>query len=219
MARAQKVLQGQPLRSGKRRKAVWEPSRWERKAHPTLPPGAVLNGWVVACQNPARKQEILYFFTTVELKPTRILALYKLRWNVETDLRSLKRTVSLHQITSKSEAMVEKELLMAFSAYNLVRAVMYLSASNAGVSPRQLSFSVAQDAVLAAWPYLQRAHSHGKSEFQNELARLLQMVQQAKLPKRSGKRSYSREIWGRGAQFPFRRAGKKRRSWQKERGR
>jgi len=37
----------------------------------------------------------------------RRLALHKLRWNVETDLRSLKRRVGLHQVTSKSKAMVE----------------------------------------------------------------------------------------------------------------
>ena len=109
---------------------------------------------MVGCRNPARKSEILYFFTTLDLKPSRILALYKLRWNIETDLRSLKRTVDLHRIASKTKAMVEKEVLMAVCAYNVVRAVLYLSASGAGLTPRQLSFSAAQDAVMAAWPYL-----------------------------------------------------------------
>ena len=91
---------------------------------------------------------------------------------------------------------------MAVCAYNVVRAVLYLSASKAGITPRQLSFSTAQDAVMAAWPYLQRAAS--AAEFQKEVQRLLHVVAQSKLPERSRRRSYTREIWGRGGHFPFR---------------
>jgi hypothetical protein len=202
LARAQKVLGGTPLRPGRRRKVVWEASPWERQQHPDLPPEAMVKGWIVACANPARKGEMLYFFTTLDQKPKRILALYKLRWNIETDLRSLKRTVGLYQMTSKSKAMVENEVLMAVAAYNVVRAVMYLAASAAGLTPRQLSFSSSQDAVMVAWPYLQRAPT--LAEFQDEVGRLLAVVVQTKLPTRSGRRSYPRETWGHGAKFPTR---------------
>jgi hypothetical protein len=204
LARSQKVLGGDGLRPGRRRKVEWEPSAHERKAHPQLPAGATVKGWVVACRNPAKQGEMLYFFTTVDVKPRRILELYKLRWNIETDLRSLKRTVELHRVTSKTRAMVEKEVLMAVCAYNVTRAVMYLSAAGAGLTPRQLSFSAAQDAVMAAWPYLQRARS--AAEFHEEVQRLLGVVAQTKLPERSARRSYPREIWGRGGHFPFRRS-------------
>ena len=200
--RAGKVLQGEVLRAGRRRKVAWEPSSRDRKSHPGVPEGAMVKGWVVACRHPDNKDEILYFFTTLDLKPKRILALYKLRWNIETDLRSLKRTLELHQVAGKSKDMVEKEVMMAVCAYNVVRAVIYLSAAQAGLRPRQLSFSVAQDAVMAAWPYLQRADT--TAEFQQEIQRLLRVVAQAKLPERSRKRSYPREIWGRGGHFPFR---------------
>lgn len=202
-ARAHKVLGG-GLRPGRRRKVRWEASRWDGSAHPDLPEGAFVEGWVVACRNPGGKEEMLFFFTTLDVKPKRILALYGLRWNMETDLRSLKRTVNLHQVTSKSQAMVEKEILMAISAYNVVRAVQYLSASRVGLTPRQLSFSTAQDAVLAAWPYLQRAAN--PAEFHQELQHLLLVVAQSRLPERSHRRSYPREIWGRGGHFPFRRS-------------
>ena len=204
LARARKVLGGEGVRPGRRRKVEWESSSHERKIYPGLAEGAVVKGWVVACRNPAQKGELLYFFTTLDLKPGRILALYKLRWNIETDLRSLKRTVELHRVTSKTRAMVEKEVLMAVCAYNVIRAVMYLSAAGAGLTPRQLSFSAAQDAVTAAWPYLQRAHA--TVEFHEEVQRLLRAVAQTKLPERSRRRSYPREIWGRGGHFPFRRS-------------
>lgn len=203
-ARAQKVLGGMNLRPGRRRKVRWEASRWDRSAHPDLPDEAVVEGWVVACPNPSRRGELLFFFTTLDLKPKRILALYGLRWNIETDLRSLKRTVHLHQVTSKTQAMVEKEVLMAICAYNVVRAVQYLSASQAGLKPRQLSFSTAQDAVMAAWPYLQRTSN--SAEFHQEVQNLLIVVAQSRLPARSRPRSYPREIWGRGGHFPFRRS-------------
>jgi hypothetical protein len=204
VARAGKVLGGDGLRPGRRRQVKWEASSQERKAHPDLPEGAVVKGWVVAWRNPAKKDEMLYFFTTLDLKPARILELYKLRWNVETDLRSLKRTVELHRVTSKTKAMVEKEVLAAVCAYNVIRAVMYLAAAGAGITPRQLSYSTAQDAVMVAWPYLQRARS--ADEFHDEMQRLLGVVAQAKLPARSRRRSYPREIWGRGGHFPFRRS-------------
>lgn len=205
--RAQKVLGGMGLRPGRRRKVRWEASRWDRGSHPDLPEGAVVEGWMVACRNPARRDEMLFFFTTLDVKPKRILELYGLRWNIETDLRSLKRTVNLHQVTSKSQAMVEKEVLMAISAYNIVRAVQYLSASQAGLKPRQLSFSTAQDAVMAAWPYLQRASN--STEFHQEVQRLLTVVAESRLPERSRVRSYPRKIWGRGGHFPFRRSPSK----------
>jgi hypothetical protein len=202
ISRAQKILGEAGVRPGRRRKVKWMASRWDRKAHPDLAEGAWLDGWVIACPNPARQGEMLFFFTTLDVKPKRILALYKLRWNIETDLRSLKRTVDLHEVTSKSQAMVEKEVLMAICAYNVVRAVQYLSASSAGLKPRQLSFSAAQDAVMAAWPYLQRASS--ATEFRQEVQRLIIVVAQAKLPVRSVKRSYPRQVWNRGDHFPYR---------------
>jgi hypothetical protein len=201
--RAGKVLRGQGLRPGRRRRVEWETSARDRKTHPGLPEEAVVKGWVVACQHPDGNGEMLYFFTTLDLKPKRILGLYKLRWHIETDLRSLKRTLELNQVTSKSKNMVEKDVTMAVCAYNVVRAVIYLSASRVALRPRQLSFSTAQDAVIAAWPYLQRAEAI--AQFHEELERLLRIVAQAKLPERSRKRSYPREIWGRGGQFPFRR--------------
>ncbi len=68
----------------------------------------------------------------------------------QTDVRSLKRTVHLHHITAKSEDMMEKELLMAVAAYNLVRAIMCLAAQQHGLSARQLSFAHVLNVVRVA---------------------------------------------------------------------
>jgi hypothetical protein len=107
--RAKKVLGGQKLGAGRRRKVKWEPSGHERKMYPGLPEGSAVKRWIHVCRHPKKRDKLLYFFTTLDRRPRQILALYGLRWNMETDLRSLKRTLELHQVAGKSRAMVEKE--------------------------------------------------------------------------------------------------------------
>lgn len=200
-ARAQKILGG-ALATGTDDKIVWRASRWDRKAHPQLPEQASVSGRLIVCVNPSNRKKLLYLFTTLDLTVGEILAIYKLRWNVETDLRSLKRTLGLHHFSSESPDMVEKELLLAIAAYNLVRAVMCLAARRAHLTPRQLSFSFVQSVVRAALPGLDNAPSD--EEYQSRLDRMLRYAAQGKLPKRSRPRSYPREVWGRGACFPKR---------------
>jgi hypothetical protein len=202
LARARKLLGDGRLRPGRRHRLVWRPSAYERRMHPELPQECRVPGWMVACRNPSRPAEMLYFFTTLDLKPIRILALYKLRWSIETDLRSLKRTVGLHELTSRTPGMVEKELLIAVAAYNLVRATIYRAARRAGLRPRDFSFSVAQDAVMAAWSDLSRAATPRDRD--RQVLRLVEAVGRARLPHRRRRRSYPRQVWGRGGHFPQR---------------
>jgi hypothetical protein len=202
LARAQKIFGGK-LAEGTDRQITWRASRWDREAHPELPEQAAVEGRLIVCANPSRANELLYLFTPLELPLEEILGMYKLRWNVETDLRSLKRTVGLHQLSSKSPDMVEKELLLAIAAYNLVRAVMCLAARRANLTPRQLSFSFVQTVVEAALPGLNQAAT--EAEYQQRLNRMLRYAAQGKLPNRSRRRFYPRETWGRGGHFPKRR--------------
>jgi hypothetical protein len=201
-ARAKRVLESE-LGAGTDRRLIWRASRWERDAHPQLPEQASVEGRLIVCGNPSRPGELLYLFTTVDLPVPEILAMYKLRWNVETDLRSLKRMVGLHQLSSKSLDMVEKELLLAVAAYNLVRAVMCLAARQANLTPREFSFSFIQTIVEAALPGLDQAAT--EEEYQRRMERMLRFAVQGKLPRRSRSRSYPREVWGQGGRFPNRR--------------
>ncbi len=182
----------------------WKPSRWDRKQHPDLPPDACVRGRVIACQVTHRGKTIqLYFFTTLELPVEEIAKLYKFRWNIETDLRSLKETVRLHSITAQSVNMVAKELVLGVSAYNLVRGTMYAAARAAGIDPRQLSFSRVQDVINAALPNLMAADS--PEAYQRLLDRLLRRAAQCKLPRRE-RPSYPRAVWPRRSTFPRRKS-------------
>ncbi len=132
--------------------------------------------------------------------------MYGRRWNIETDLRSLKQAVRLHRITAHSLDMMEKELLVAVMAYNLVRAIMFLAAQRAKIDARQLSFTYACNIVLDGYPKILAARA--SSQQQQELERILDLVSRCRLPKRTKRRSYPREVWGRGYRFPIRRREK-----------
>ena len=182
----------------------WTPSRYERRAHPDLPAGACVRGRVIACQGTKNGKSIqLYFFTTLDLPVEQTAELYGYRWNIETDLRSLKRTVNLHTLTCKSVDMVLKELSLGVAAYNLVRGTMYAAAQVAGIDPRQLSFSRVQNVVRASIPSLTAASS--PEEYQEVIDRILKRAAQCKLPQRLSPRpSYPRVVWGHRNNFPKR---------------
>jgi hypothetical protein len=201
-SRARKIL-GQLPKKATCRSVRWTPSSHDRSKPKDLPEDAHIDGWVLTCAHPHKKGEKLYLFSTLEQTPQQALATYGLRWNIETDLRNLKRTVELHQIRGRSLGVVEKELLLAVTAYNLVRAVMFQAARASRRSPRQMSFAHTQAAVLAALPALEQAPSQRAR--QRLLRELVNLAAQLALPKRKRKRpSYPRQVWGRGATFPRR---------------
>jgi len=71
---------------------------------------------------------------------SKLKTLYKSRWDVELDLRSIKETLGMNILSCKSAAMAEKEIWVYLLAYNLIRLMMAQSALLADTSPRQLSF-------------------------------------------------------------------------------
>jgi putative transposase len=184
---------------------VWRPSRWDQAKEVAWPADASVNGRLIAWRvGRGKSKSWLYLFTTLAFPAKQIVEMYACRWNIETDLRSLKRTVRLHQLTAKSPEMTEKELLLAFSAYNLVRAVMCMAAHKAGLQPRQLSFSHVLNVVDAAWPQLSSAAS--MEEHHREFDRVLDRAAQCRLPQRTKMRSFPRTVWRHGLAFPYRKS-------------
>ena len=199
--RAGVVGRGLLLQSGLDQQVCWRPSAYERKQHPQLPADACVRGRLIVQQVQASDGSLvtLYLFTTLALAVEQLVELYGQRWNVETDLRSLKRTVDLQILRCKSTDMIAKELVLSIVGYNLVRAVMNAAAEEYALDPRRLSFSRSQDVVNAALPGLAAAPT--PVEYQAKLRRMLQLVASCKLPDRSGRRSTPREVWGHGCKF------------------
>jgi hypothetical protein len=82
---------------------------------------------------------------------------YRLRWQAEIDLRSLKGTLKMDVLRCKSPAMVRKEVWAHLLAYNLIRGLMAQAADGLGCDPRELSFTGAWQAMTAFAERLQEA--------------------------------------------------------------
>jgi hypothetical protein len=190
----------------------WRPSRWDgrnkkNKTQPPWPADASVEGRLIAWRvGRGKHKQWLYLFTTTSLPAEEVVALYGRRWQIETDLRSLKQTVHLARLSAHSQDMMEKELLIAVAAYNLVRAVMFQASQRAQIDPRQLSFTDACNIVLNSYPEVLAAHT--AKQQQQKLDRMIDLVARCRLPKRAKRRSYSREVWGRGYRYPIKRREK-----------
>jgi len=88
----------------------------------------------------------------------------------------------------------------------LVRAIMFLAAQRAKIDARQLSFTYACNIVFDGYPKILAAR--GAKQQQQELETIIDLVARCRLPQRTKRRSYPREVWGRGYRFPTRQRGK-----------
>ncbi len=203
-SRARALGRGLPMTPGTDEKICWRPSRWERKQHPELPADACVQGRLIVEQVTASDgtSVMLYFFTTLDLGVKQIRDVYGKRWNVETDIRSLKQTLHLDMLRCQSPDMIAKELILSITGYNLVRAVMNVAAEQNNLDPRRLSFSRSQDVVNAALPGLDAAQS--PAEYQTRLKRMIQRVASCKLPDRSERPPRPRTSWGHSRKYPKR---------------
>jgi hypothetical protein len=200
-------LAGEPIAQPGERAVRWTASRFDGKRQGGMPEGAAVPGRLIAARiGRGRSQTWLYLFTTLELAREQVVALYGKRWNIETDLRSLKTTVRLHHIAARKQSMMEKELLAAIGAYNLVRAVMALAARRHHLAPRQLSFTFVRNVVDASWHRLQSAPD--ATTYQREVLDLLDAAAEGVHPHRKKRRSYPRAVWHRRHSFPARKEAK-----------
>lgn len=203
--RAQSLLR-EPLSDGMDRRLDWRPSKADCKKHPDLPPEACIRGrLIVTLVQPSDGSTVflLCLFTTLEEDRDQIVKLYGLRWNIETDLLSLKKTLRIAQLTCTTSQMVDKEIEVAVMSYNLARAVIYQAAQQAGVAPRSFSFTRVRNIIHVYAPKIAAAKTEQEA---NELIALMfYYVAQAKLYQRK-RPSYPRGVWHSTKPFPKRKA-------------
>jgi DDE family transposase len=175
---------------------AWKPSAGERKVH-GFPDDACVHGRIVVrTVHPAHEKEpvTIYLFTN-DMKPPAeaVMKTYTGRWNIESDIRSLKQSVGLEALRSRSVDMLSKEILFAVAAYNLVRVVMVQAAKKANLEPRRISFSRTRDHIQA---FLTRGPMTPAL-----FERMLERIAAKPLPLRPG-RHYPRQIWTKGNRYP-----------------
>jgi hypothetical protein len=203
--RAQR-LAGGVLRDGIDRALDWKPSAADRRSHPKLPANACVAGRLMIRQvqpDNGAAPFLLALFTTQPASQKEVFHLYGQRWAIETDLRTLKSTLQLDQLTCSTADMVAKEIDMAIAAYNLVRAMISLASEQSGVPPRGYSFTKVRKIVETFAPAL--ADAPNQQTAKRVFDQMMTYVQQSKLPRRRRKRpSYPRAVWKRGSTFPNR---------------
>ncbi len=110
--------------------------------------------------------------------------LYRQRWQVEVDLRSMKAVMGMDILRAKSPAMIDKEIAVHLLAYNLVRGLMARAAAAVDVIARALSFKAAVQLLLAFQQHLRWA---ARKPVDVMCAHLLGAISAMKLPIRPGR--------------------------------
>jgi hypothetical protein len=101
---------------------------------------------VIVAQRGFRTRGLILQTTLVDadISADDLAKLYRCRWHVELDLRSLKITLGMDVLTCKTPEMVRKEIWTRLIAYNMLRGLMAQSANDLGHNPRDFSFKAAQ---------------------------------------------------------------------------
>jgi hypothetical protein len=87
-----------------------------------------------------------------------LATIYRARWNNELDLRSIKRTLEMHELRCKTPELVRKEIWTHILAYNLIRTVMAQTAYTHDLLPRSISFKGTIQTLEAFRPLIERTH-------------------------------------------------------------
>lgn len=127
---------------------------------------------------------------------TALKSLYRSRWHVELDLRNIKTTLGMEQLSCQTPAMAIKEIWVYLLAYNLIRLMMAQAALLAHCQPRQFSFKHAVQ-VWIAWTQ----HAQG-IDHDDKLYGLFVLIAQQRVGDRPG-RIEPRAIKRRGKPYPL----------------
>ena len=99
--------------------------------------------------------------------------LFQSRWHVELDLRTIKSTLGMEQLSCQTPTMAIKEMWVHLLAYNLIRLMMAQAALRTDTRPRQLSFKHTLQ-LWIAWEH----HGQGIDRDEKPQALMLLIAQQ-----------------------------------------
>jgi hypothetical protein len=89
---------------------------------------------------PTKKgMETAVLYTTVlnrAITAADIVTKYTMRWDIEISIREIKTLMDINILRSKSRDMLFKELIIALTAYNMVRKIIAESADSVGIPPQ-----------------------------------------------------------------------------------
>jgi hypothetical protein len=143
-----------------------KPRTVDRVLYNSLPASLSVRECRVAVTQPGFRTRSLIVVTTIldTERYTRddLAGLYRARWNIELDLRSIKAVMQMNTLRCKTPELVRKEIWAHVLAYNLIRIVMAQAASQQEVRPREISFKATLQVLEAFRPLIaSQAHLGG----------------------------------------------------------
>jgi len=118
----------------------------------------------------------------METPADEIRALYRDRWLVELNLRSIKAQLGMDVLRGESVDVVRKEIVMHLVAYNLIRLLMWHAAREHGPDLHRLSFTGTLHRFRDFLPLLLRART--RAESLRLIAHLLRWIADDRVPAR-----------------------------------
>jgi len=140
-----------------------KPSWMDQETYDQMPESIGVREVLVHVDQPGFRTRSLVVVTTLcdaeEYAAEEIAELYRSRWLVELDIRAIKITLDMDVLRCKTPEMVRREVWTHLLAYNLIRRTILQSAIASGLSPRELSFTAAMQAIAASWTIAAQANS------------------------------------------------------------
>lgn len=180
----------------------WQPTVADRRTHPHLPADAQVKIWIhtLPAKDANGKEFTLCIATTLEVSSEVLGEFYRLRQNVETDIRDVKVSLKMSELAGQSADILAKELALGMVAYNLVVQIRRLAAARGNIHPRRISFT---GSWTLAKHLILRPRTESLEAYVAQFELVLRGCLQRKLPNRPGRR-YPHEQHPRRRKFPER---------------
>jgi Transposase DDE domain len=123
--------------------------------------------------NRVERFEVVTTILDASIDGGQIGDVYERRWEGEIDIRSIKSTMKMDVLRCKTPEMVEKEIWAYLLAYNMLRTVMAVAASENDVEPRKISFKGAKQALTAFAPKLEAARPKRRAKLVDEMLKVV----------------------------------------------
>ncbi len=121
-----------------------KPDAIDKKTYDTLPEFLRIRECRFKIEQPGFRCKEIIIATTLldadEFTVDDLAGLYRQRWSVELDLRSLKSVMQMDMLRCKTPELVRKEIWTHILAYNLIRTIMAQAAAKHEIEPRSISF-------------------------------------------------------------------------------
>jgi len=186
--RAKQALNGRVLKVDGELPCTWNPAKVTQQSYPAIPNNAELCGRIIKhTYHPKGSKPVkILLFTTLDLPVEQIVSLYALRWNIETDLRTIKTTMKMELLDVRSASMARKEIALGIAAYNMVRHLLAYAAHEANILPRRISFT--HFSTRIRFVGMRLANTSNENERKHVLNSLTSELQQMAHPVRKRKR-------------------------------